>query len=107
MKVWLWGAGPCGRARPCSSCWLGCPRSSRSTKVEVRRYCCCCWGCRGVSLLEVLAMELKGDGLYVSRGLSFRYGPGVGNPVFAAAWQLALAQGCQEFRDTNHTVQGS
>lgn len=27
---------------------------------------------RGVSFLEMLAMELKGDGLYVSRGLSFR-----------------------------------
>lgn len=27
---------------------------------------------RGITFLEMLSMELKGDGLYVSRGLSFR-----------------------------------
>ena len=29
---------------------------------------------RGVSFLEMLAMEMKSQGYYVARGLSFRYG---------------------------------
>lgn len=30
---------------------------------------------RGVSFLEMLAMEMKSEGYYVARGLSFTYAP--------------------------------
>lgn len=43
----------------------------RSTFIERPIPCC-----RGVTFMEMLAMEMKGQGLYLSRGLSFRCRPG-------------------------------